>query len=182
MNVVAISAGSQHSLALVHDPFAPPIPPRIGRPPLSRSVTAGNGFVLNALAIGGLPLSFQWLHNGAPVVGQTNQWLFIPGAQPSDGGDYQLVATNDFGSVTSAVAVVTVMIPQPMLQTLGMSSSGFSFSFQSVNGVSYVSEYRNALHFGPWVEVEQRVGGGGLEIVTDSSAGSTMRFYRVRVE
>ena len=73
-------------------------------------------------------------------------------------------------------------VPQPVLQSLGMGGNGFSFAFQSVSGVMYISERRDALFSGPWIEVERRVGSGGLEIVTDNSAGSATRFYRVRTE
>ena len=181
-NVVAIAAGSYHSLALVHDPFAPPIPPRIARSPLSRTVMTGQGFVLNALAIGGLPLSYQWHRNGEPLAGKTNQWLSVESALPGDAGDYLLIAANDVGSVTSAVAVVSVSIPQPVLQSLGMGGNGFSFAFESVTGVLYISELRDTVVSGPWIEMERRFGIGGLETVTDSSAGAAIRFYRVRVE
>jgi hypothetical protein len=181
-NLVAIAAGTSHSLALVRDPFAPPIPPRIARPPLSRTVFAGQDAVFNALALGGLPLSSQWLRNGVPLPSQTNQWLAFANLRLNDAGDYQLVVTNDFGSVTSAVAVVTVSIPQPTLQSVGMDATGFRFSFQSVAGVHYVSEYRGLLESGNWMELERRTGSGNVETVTDSSAGGAMRFYRVRVE
>lgn len=181
-NVVAIAAGTSHSLALLRDPFAPPIPPRIARPPLSRSVFAGQRAVFNALAVGGLPLSSQWLRNGAPLAGQTNQWLAFSTVQLSDAGNYQLVVTNESGSVTSAVLSVTVIIPPPVLQSLQVVPSGFSFSFQSVNGVLYVSEYRDTLSPGAWIELERRTGSGGLETISDATAQRARRFYRVRVE
>jgi hypothetical protein len=107
-SVLAIAAGSQHSMALVRDPFAPPILPRIARAPVGRALNVGDNVVFNALAVGGLPLRFQWLHNGVPLPDRTNQWLAMANVSPADAGNYQLVATNDFGAVTSAVAVVTI--------------------------------------------------------------------------
>jgi hypothetical protein len=179
-NVLAIAAGGNDSLALVHDPFAPPIPPRIGRPPLARLVTAGQSIVLNALAIGGLPLRCQWYRDGQPLAGQTNQWLAFGSVRPGDAGGYQLVAMNDFGSTTSAVAVVTVNLPQPALKSPARGGGGFQFSFNSISGVIYVVEFTGALGSGTWTELERRFGIGGLEIVTDASAGGGNRFYRVR--
>jgi len=38
-------------------------------------VTAGQSIVLNALAVGGLPLRCQWYRDGEPLAGKTNQWL-----------------------------------------------------------------------------------------------------------
>ena len=179
-NVLAIAAGGNDSLALVRDPFAPPIPPRIGRPPLARLVTAGQSIVLNALAIGELPLRCQWYRNGEPLAGQTNQWLAFGSVRPGDAGGYQLVAMNDFGSATSAVAVVNVNLPQPALKSPARGGGGFQFSFNSISGVIYVVEFTGALGSGTWTELERRFGIGGLEIVTDASAGGGNRFYRVR--
>jgi len=179
-NVLAISAGAYHSLALVRDPFAPPIPPRIGRPPFSRSVVAGQRAVFNALAIGGLPLTHQWLRNGLPVPGQNKPSLVFTNMLPGDAGDYQLVAMSEFGSATSSVATVSVSLPQPLLKAFVTVSNGFSFTFSSIVGVIYVAEYRNDLNAVTWTELERRLGMGGLEIVTDSTAGGAMRLYRVR--
>jgi hypothetical protein len=179
-NVLAIAAGGNDSLALVADPFAPPIPPRIGRPPLGRALQAGQNVVLNALAVGGLPLHYQWLRDGSPLAGKTNQWLALTNAHPGEAGDYQLVAMNDFGSATSAVATVTVSIPQPILISPGTVTNGFRFSFTGIAGVIYVVEYKDNLSAGVWTELERRFGMGGLEIVTDTSANGAMRFYRVR--
>jgi hypothetical protein len=181
-NVVAIAAGADDSLALVRDPFAPPIPPRIARPPLGRQVIAGQSVVFNALAVGGLPLRYQWLRDGAPVAGQTNAWLAVTNVLPGDGGNLQLVAMNDFGSVTSAVAVVTVSIPQPQLTASGVAGGGFRIFFQSVLGLLYVTEYKASLGAGAWTELERRIGAGSVEMVTDISAGGEARFYRLRVE
>jgi hypothetical protein len=179
-NAVAIAAGQDDSLALVRDPFAPPIPPRIARPPLGRAVMAGQSAVFNALAVGALPLSWQWYHNGAPVPGQTRTSLALTNVLPGDAGNYQLVAMNEFGSATSAVATVTVTIPQPHLSSSAVPGTGFRFNFASLPGVLYVTQYRDNLSAGAWTQLERRLGIGGLETVTDTSAGGAMRFYRVR--
>ena len=179
-NVLAIAAGGSESLALVPDPFAPAIPPRIGRPPLSRVLQAGQGAVLNALAIGGLPLRFQWYRNNLPVGGKTNQWLAFSNCQLTDAGNYQLVAMNDFGSVTSAVAVVSVAIPRPTLKPAARIGNGFQFSLETFSGVLYVFEFQNGLASGNWTELERRIGVGGTETITDPNAVTETRFYRVR--
>jgi len=179
-NALAIAAAGNLSLALVGDPFAPPIPPRIGRPPFSRTVMAGQPAVFNALAIGGWPLTHQWLRNGVPAPGQTKPALIFANVSPADAGDYQLVALNEFGAATSTVATVTVTIPQPLLKSAGGASSGFSFTFQSIGGVIYVVEYKNDLNAAAWTELERRFGIGGIETVVDGTAAGALRLYRVR--
>jgi hypothetical protein len=179
-NVVSLAAGGALSLALVNDPTAPPIPPRIARPPVGRALVAGQSAVFNALAVGAPPLRYQWYRDGAPVVGQTNGWLAMVKPLPGDAGNYQLVTMNAFGSATSTVATITVTIPPPQLRLSNAQSNGFCFTFQSVQGVLYVVEWKNALGAGTWAELERRFGIGGLETVTDPNTVSSARFYRVR--
>ena len=179
-NVVALAAGGALSLALVNDPAAAPIPPRIARGPLGRTIVAGQSAVFNALAVGAPPLLYQWYRDGAPVAGQTNAWLALNNALPADGGNYQLVAMNAFGSATSTVAVITVPVPPPQFRVSLTQGSGFSFTFQSLSGVLYVIEWKSALAAGTWTELERRFGIGGLETVTDAAAGGATKFYRVR--
>jgi hypothetical protein len=73
------------------------------------------GFKLGGSALNGqAPLSFQWLHNGAPLADnlhfsstQTAN-LVATAVNYSDAGSYQLVVSNASGVVTSAVARLTI--------------------------------------------------------------------------
>jgi predicted aconitase with swiveling domain len=179
-NVLSIAAGGYNSLALVNDPFAPPISPRIARPPIARSVVAGQSAVFNALAVGGLPLTYQWLRDGVPVAGQTRSSLMFTNVPPGAAGNYQLVAMNAFGAVTSAVMTVSVNLPQPAMKSAVRSDGTFSFNLDGIAGVLYVVEYRNSLETGTWLELESRLGNGGTEIIQDTNSLPQSRFYRVR--
>ena len=179
-NVLAIAAGGEDSLALVPDPFAPPILPRIGRPPLSRVLQAGQSAVMNALAIGGLPLRYQWYRDAILLTGKTNQYLWFTNCQPGEAGNYQFAAINDFGSVTSAVAIVSVTLPRPALKPLGRNGNGFHFTLNTFNGVLYITEFQTGVSSGVWSELERRIGAGVTETFTDPNATTQARFYRVR--
>ena len=181
-NVLALAAGGVLNLALVPDPAAPPIPPRIARPPLGREIVAGQRVVLNALAVGGLPLRYQWYRGTTPVPDQTRPWLALTNVLPGEAGSYQLVAMNDFGSATSSVASVTVTIPQPQLTPGGEGSSRFSLTFQGIDGVLYVTEYKTNLNDALWLELSRQTGTGGPLTVEDPSPAGPNRFYRVKVE
>jgi hypothetical protein len=62
-------------------------------------------------AAGAPPLSFQWRRGTENVAGATNDLLTLPVADASMAGDYSVVVTNRFGSITSQVARLTVAIP-----------------------------------------------------------------------
>jgi alpha-tubulin suppressor-like RCC1 family protein len=102
-NVAAIAAGGYHSLALVN---AGPI--TFLNPPYSLTIFKGSNAVFNPAVLGLDPINFQWQQNGTNVPNATNAVLQISNAQFSDPGNYRLAASNAFGVVISAVAVLTV--------------------------------------------------------------------------
>jgi hypothetical protein len=83
--------------------------PAVSISPLNIIVLAGSNTVLNASASGLPPLSYQWQNSQGVINGATNSSFAISNAQPSDANNYSVVVTNAFGSVTSAVATVTVV-------------------------------------------------------------------------
>jgi uncharacterized repeat protein (TIGR01451 family) len=97
-------------------------PPAITTPPLNLTVTNGSPATFTVAAAGAAPLSYQWRFNGADLSGATNATLTISNAQPVNAGPYTVRITNQVGSVTSAVATLTVLLPpsftlQPQSQT-----------------------------------------------------------------
>ncbi len=72
------------------------------------------GFAINVAAAGPLPLSFAWFKDGVPLQDnalfnstQTTN-LIATGVSFADNGDYQFVASNSFGVITSAVTTLTI--------------------------------------------------------------------------
>lgn len=175
LSATTISAGGSSTLALLNDHS-----PAIALQPWSRRVASGTNVTLGVLTVGQAPVQYQWYCNDEPVVGGTNNWLAFTNTHPSHTGAYQLVAMNDYGTVTSAVARLTVTVPNVTLTPLNLTGSGFRFSFISLVGALYIVEFKDDLAATTWIELERRFGIGGLEIVTAPSVGGVSRFYRVR--
>jgi hypothetical protein len=108
--------------------------PAILSQPLGQSILLGSNVTFAATAAGDATLSYQWYLNGVPLAdggrvnGSTTTNLSITSVQTSDVGSYQLVVTNNSGSVTSAVASLTVLVPafitvQPTNQTVILGSN-----------------------------------------------------------
>lgn len=107
--------------------------PEIVRQPASSAIQAGGDASFHAVVCGGLPLSHQWQFNGVPVPEGTNAALRIPRAGPEHAGAYQVVVSNSFGAVTSAVATLEVLeiapffASEPSSQTVDAGQTRFSF-------------------------------------------------------
>ena len=100
--------------------------------PQSQTVAAGSNVLFTVAAAGAAPLSYQWWFGGAPLAGATTTSLALLNVQTPNAGNYAVVVTNLASSATSAVAVLTVLLPpvitaQPQSQTnLAGTSASFS--------------------------------------------------------
>jgi hypothetical protein len=91
--------------------------------PQSQTAVSGTNVILAVAAAGVAPLNYQWQFNGAALVGATGTNLTLANVQSTNSGSYQVVVSNPAGSVSSAVAVLTVVAPpaitvQPTNQTV----------------------------------------------------------------
>jgi Concanavalin A-like lectin/glucanases superfamily/Bacterial Ig domain/Immunoglobulin domain len=91
---------------------ATPAPPFIIWQPANRTVTLGGTatFTLQPPA-GTPPFSYQWGHAGTNIAGASSSSLSLPGVTLASAGAYSVVVTNVSGSITSAVATLTVNQP-----------------------------------------------------------------------
>ena len=91
--------------------------PAITLQPQSQTVTPGENSTFTVAANGAPPLGYQWLFDGATIPGATTNSYKINDAQPADAGGYSVIVSNSAGSVTSAVAVLTVQVPHAATAT-----------------------------------------------------------------
>ena len=96
--------------------FRVDLPPTIGSHPGSRTNAVGTSATFSVTAAGTLPLRYQWLKNGIALVdggnvsGTSTSTLTLASVQQGDAGEFAVVVTNNFGSVTSFVALLTVSV------------------------------------------------------------------------
>ena len=93
-----------------------PLPPHIISQPTNQTILAGATVMIVAPTIGTLPLFYQWQFNGTNladnghITGSLTNALNITNAQVTDAGNYQIIVTNNYGSITSSVAVLSVYV------------------------------------------------------------------------
>jgi hypothetical protein len=117
-------------------------PPVITTQPASRTNATGTTAMFTVVA-GGSGLRYQWQKATGPIGGETNASLSLISVSGADADGYSVIVTNAYGSVTSAVAVLTVidapgMLSQPVsrtnnagtLATFSVTASGTTPSYQ----------------------------------------------------
>jgi hypothetical protein len=81
--------------------------PHISTQPLSQVADPNSTVTFTVVASGGRPLNYQWLSGTTPAGANTNT-LTLNNVQTGDSGNYTVVVSNSFNSVTSTVARLTV--------------------------------------------------------------------------
>ena len=87
------------------------VAPVITSQPQSLTVNPGSNVTFTVTTTGNPAPAYQWLFNAARIAGATDTNYTRPNARAADAGSYSVIVTNQAGSVTSAIAVLTVTVP-----------------------------------------------------------------------
>ncbi|MCC6235427.1 MAG: immunoglobulin domain-containing protein [Verrucomicrobiales bacterium] len=87
------------------------VPPSLISSPASVTAKVGEAVSLTVSAEGTAPLSYQWQKDGVAVSGAVSSVLTWSAVNAADAGRYSVVVSNVAGVVTSAEAVLTVLVP-----------------------------------------------------------------------
>ncbi len=83
--------------------------PYFATEPTNQTAFPGGTAIFNATAEGVLPIGYQWRKNGVLIFNATTSQLVLTTLLPADAGNYDVVASGNFGAVTSRVAVLTII-------------------------------------------------------------------------
>ena len=126
--IVSNSAGSVTSIVaslVVMDPL-------LISEPTSQTRNAGED-VAFSVAVIGTALRYQWWKDGVALPQGTNAPLSLANVQTNDAGKYQVVISNVFGSITSVVATLTVIVPAAFDLYISRNSG----TINGLNGIAY---------------------------------------------
>ena len=84
------------------------IDPLIAVQPVSQLGKLGDSVTFSVTAVGTAPLGYQWWKDGGALAWGTGASLTLTNLEVADAGDYWVVVSNQYGNVTSAVALLTV--------------------------------------------------------------------------
>ena len=148
--------------------------------PTNQIVTAGQNAIFTVGANGNAPFSYQWQFNATNALARaTNVLLTITNAQSTNAGNYSVVVTDSFGSVTSAVATLTVAAGTP--PTLGITASGTNaiISWPSGTDPGFVLQSTTNLASPTWSSAGTPATVGNQNIVTNALNWNA-QFYRLK--
>jgi hypothetical protein len=117
--------------------------PSITTQPQPFLATVGDTANFSVVAAGSEPLSYQWRKSNTAISGATSASLVLTNVQIGDAGPYNVVVSNPAGSVTSASANLTILVPptitsQPQGQTVNSGRNAtFSVSATGTTPLSY---------------------------------------------
>jgi hypothetical protein len=126
------------------------VPAYISTQPTNQAVLAGSNAMFSVTAGGDTPLGYQWYDgntplsdglttNGSTVVGSSTNIMTVSDAQAGDAGNYTVVVTNAYGSVTSSVAALTVVLPpQNFGAAIGSGGSGVQLQLSGTPSYPYI--------------------------------------------
>lgn len=141
-NISGSMASSNASLTVLSAPI-------ITNQPRNVTFAQGSGGILVVGATGTAPLTYQWIFGGVNITSATNRGLALSNIQTNQAGSYWVVVSNNYGSVTSTVATVTVLsYPsislQPQSQTVPVGSNA-TFTVSATGGnLSYTWLYNSS--------------------------------------
>ncbi|HEV2455026.1 MAG TPA: immunoglobulin domain-containing protein, partial [Verrucomicrobiae bacterium] len=98
-------------------------PPFVAAAPASQMANVGASVTFTVTASGTAPLNYQWQFNGTNIPAATGAGFTRSNAQLSQAGNYQVIITNLYGSVTSSVAALTFGN-----QPLGLNGNGLNWT------------------------------------------------------
>jgi hypothetical protein len=158
-------------------------PPTITNHPVSRVATNGTNVSFTVGASGTGPLRYQWLHQGTNVPGATATTLNLTNIQRRHAGIYTVRVTNNYDTVYSSNATLTVLVPpvQVLGGSLTFSAPGtFTLQFTGDSGAVFAIETSTNLQ--NWTQSGAITNLTGSALFQDATAtNDTHRFYRLRL-
>ena len=157
--------------------------PNITAQPQSTTNLVGTTATFTVTAASCSSVEYQWMFGTNVLSNENAATLTITNVQTSHAGDYTVVLTNAAGSITSAVATLTVQLPaSPTLSASPMllSNGHFYAGFTGTPNVSYTVKYADDV-FGPWQTLTNIASdvNGLIEIDDILADAPAKRFYRI---
>ena len=139
VDMVQFGPGYYGGIEVYANPGPPHPQPQIIWQPMNATNHLGQSVTFTVTASGDPPLRYQWqgnglaLSDGPNISGSATNELTLSTITLADAGNYRVIITNDYGSVTSRVATLTTLTGAPNIIQQPVSQLGYwgkSVTFQ----------------------------------------------------
>ncbi len=154
--------------------------PTITSQPQNRAVLAGHSASFAVTASGTAPFAYTWRFEGTNLPGATANPLVIGNCQAPSAGSYDVILANPVGSVTSAVATLT-LVAAPVLLTPHLAVNGhMQFTLTGNTGLTYGVETTTNMIDWALIRAYSNVT-GDISFTETNAPGAPFRAFRARI-
>ena len=154
--------------------------PQILSGPVDQKILAGGTAGFGVIASGS-SLNYQWQFHGQDLAGATTATLTLADAQAAQAGQYSVRVKNAVGSLVSAPANLTVIIP-PLVMDVAAFAIQSDQTFQLTLNVDpgFNFDLQATTDLVQWQTVTNFAADGLFDFVDVDSTNYPNRFYRLR--
>jgi len=150
--------------------------------PDSRAAVPGSSVTFSAkVTTGTMQTNYQWQFQGSPIAGASKATLALTNVQATNFGTYSVTVNNGTCSAVSSNAILT-LAASPELTLHSLNGMTLSLLVPTEVGPQYFLECKNSLNATSWTALYILSGDGTTYMLTDSTANSRARFYRIRIQ
>ncbi|MDR3460204.1 MAG: hypothetical protein P4N60_22480 [Verrucomicrobiae bacterium] len=149
--------------------------------PASQSVIIGNPATFSSRMFGTAPFAFQWLSNSVPMAGAAGGSLNLPRVfYQENNAQFQVAVTNSYGSATSQVATLSVVLQPNCAGVVNLGGTNFNVVVGSYpSSANHLWATTNLLSaWQPIAPITTDANGMGQYLDTDTT-NSPAKFYRL---
>lgn len=159
--------------------FVTNVPPYITAQPESISTGTGDNVQFAVGAGGTANLAYQWRCNGTNIAGAIGSTYALQNAQAIHAGNYSAVVTNSSGSVTSALATLTLTPTVPLQFTSITALAEGKVSLQLTGDPGFNVQFQASTNLTDWsVLTNLSNPTGTLSFTNEPPADTPNQFYR----
>jgi hypothetical protein len=156
--------------------------PQISIQPTNQSVSLGGSASFAVGSGGSAPLVYQWQFDGTNLTAATNATVMLSPIVSSNAGNYDVVITNAYGSVTSVTATLSVLgVPVSFVTSSGgiqFSNGQLHLTLSGLTGQGSVL-IETSTNLTQWTPIFTNPPGfGSAQFVDPSTTNRPYRYYR----